>query len=172
MAGLATGGLAVGLYRAGEQLLVVGSPSFPDSCVRCEQPAEGYRKKVNLSWHHPLVYLGILAGALPYAVLAIAMSKRATLHLPVCPGCRRRRGWALALVWASLAVLIGGIVGSAVLDRGEPLLAGFLLFLVMVIIGAVMAPIVAPARIDDYSRVWLKRVAPGYLQGLPTGPME
>ena len=54
-------------------------------------PAEGYTKKFNLSWHHPALYLIVLAGVLIYVIVALIVRKTARVNIPLCPAHRAKR---------------------------------------------------------------------------------
>ncbi|MFO0959177.1 MAG: hypothetical protein U0800_17395 [Isosphaeraceae bacterium] len=158
-------------FRVDRNLLVVRKGAiFPDRCVRCNAPAEGYRLRRNLSWHHPLIYLVLLANLLIYVIVALAVRKTAQFDIPICRVHRAKRRNAILIAWglvlASFPLGIG--LGQVLPDDmvGLAFLAGFGLFLGGAIYGTAAAPPVVPAKIDSYD-AWLKRVCPEFLMGLP-----
>ena len=48
------------LWRDGKLLLIRKGAELPDRCLKCNEPAEGYRLKRTLSWHPPGWYLLVL----------------------------------------------------------------------------------------------------------------
>lgn len=166
------GAVSPGLYRAHDRLLTVGSPEFPDCCVRCNAPAEGYRKRVRLRWHAPLWYVLVLVQPMVYLIVALIVSKSVTLDLPLCERHRARRRLGAIILWVSLLVMICGVVASAGTNNGAYAGIGALIFFILLIVGVVLLPIVQPVKIDDMQRAWLKRVSPEFLEPLPQGPYE
>lgn len=167
-----------GLYQAYDQLIVRKGVEFPDRCVKCNRPAEGYRLRRNLSWHNPLLYLVILAGLLIYVIVALIVRKTARLYLPLCPEHRARRA---RTIWAAWLVVLGSIglmvMGGVLADSnaqeavgGFMLLGGLLGFLGGLIYAAVATPVVKATKIDDYY-VWLQGVAPEFLRELEAVPV-
>lgn len=165
-----------GLWRDGNLLVMRKDALLPDRCLRCDSPAEGYRLKRNLSWHHPAWYLIVLANLLIYVIVALCIRKTAKIEVPLCPIHRAKRrnailtGWLLAL--AGIGLFIAGIALGGT-ERESSLIVlvpvGAVVFLVGLFWGAIGAPPVVPTRIDDYY-VWLKKVGPEFLGHLPVWP--
>lgn len=156
--------------RDGKLLVVRKGATFPDRCVRCNAPAEGYRLRRNLSWHHPLIYLILLANLLIYIIVALVVRKTAKLEVPLCPEHRASRRNVLLMAWGLVlaSVPVGIALGQALPDAQlwVAFVVGFGLFLAGAFYGAIAAPPVVATRIDDYF-VWLKRVCPEWMAGLP-----
>ena len=53
-----------GLWRSGKTLVAAKDAPFPDRCVVCAQTNDLHRVKRRLYWHHPAIFLTLLAGAL------------------------------------------------------------------------------------------------------------
>jgi hypothetical protein len=131
--------------------------------------------KRKLTWHHPAVFLALLANLLVYALLAIILSKKATIYIGLSDRwfAKRRRailiGWGMVL--AAVGMFAAGIASANRRDDMAGLLffGAFVVFLFGAIYGLIAARMVAPARItDDY--VWLKGVHPDFLASLPVWP--
>ena len=161
-----------GPWRHGKLMVVNKLAEFPDICLVSNLPAEGSRLQRKFSWHHPLIALSILIAVPVYLVLAIVLSKRATLHVPMTRQWIIRRRWRIAVAWlvglSSIALFIGAIVLD---DNGVDLgawlfLASIFLFLGAVFFGIIACPLIKPARISDQF-VWLRGVHPDYLAQLP-----
>jgi len=140
---------AGGAWRDGPKLVMHKAGHLHDACVKCGQPPQKWLKR-NLVWYPPIAYIGLLAGILPFAIIALIMQKKATIIVPLCADHLRKRlhgiliGWCVVL--ASFAVMIGG---PMMLNQPILILVG----LIILIIGAYMAQSAAqplkPAKIDD-----------------------
>ena len=64
---------------------------FPDRCVICNCPAEGFRLKRTAYWHPGWVYLLILISIVIYAVVALIVRKSVRLEYGLCPKHKARR---------------------------------------------------------------------------------
>lgn len=163
-----------GLWRKDNLLVMHKSATLPPKCVKSNVPTKRTLKR-SLTWHHPAVFIAVLFNLLIYLVLAMVLSKRATIYIGLSDEwfAKRRRtimiGWGTVL--ASVALFIAGI---ALMDSNDSaggfmMLGAFVLFLGGAIYGLIAARLVTPTRItDDY--VWLKGVHPDYLASLPDWP--
>jgi hypothetical protein len=160
-----------GLWRQGNVLVMHKQAPLPDICLMSNQQATR-RLKRNLQWHHPAIALSILAGVLIYVILALILTKRATIYVPLTEEWYERRkrrmifSWVAGLVFVGMMVL--GLVLAIQLEDGVYallLLFGFIGGLVTLIVGTSLVGLVTPKRItDDY--VWLKGVHPDFLNRL------
>ncbi|HEV2969220.1 MAG TPA: hypothetical protein VGY55_04460 [Pirellulales bacterium] len=146
---------------------------LPDRCVKCNEPAEGYRLKRNLSWHHPAIYLTILAGVLIYVIIALVIRQTARVEIGLCPRHRSRRNRSIAIAWL---LFVGGI-GVLVLgandvgaSRAAVLWTGLVMLLTSPFVGLIASSTVRPKKIDAYF-AWLKGVCPEYLAEFPQSPI-
>ena len=168
------------VFRSGNQLVMHKLAKLPDRCVKSNQPADGRRLRRKLSWHHPLVYLAFLVHFLLFIILALVLSKRATIDVGLSEEWFRKRRRAILIGWLSvllgIAVLAGSIAivvnpncQTPLVGWGIPL--GLVMFLGGAIYGLMASRMVAPARITD-EYVWLKGVHPDYLADLPPWPNQ
>lgn len=160
--GLPLGGVA---WQDGKWLVACQSAVMADSCTKCGQPAGGERMRRKFYWHHPLIYLALLANVLIYVLVALCVRKAVTVELGFCGNCKRRRWLHIAVAW--VLVLAGIAVGFAGLAQ-EALwgFAGVGLFLAGIIWGAVFGPPLRPHRIKD-GYAWLGGAHADYLARLP-----
>lgn len=165
-----------GLWREGNRLVMRKDAELPDRCVRCNEPAHGYRLKRRLSWHHPAFYLFLLFNLIIYVIVALIVRKTAKIEVGLCEAHVRARTRAILVGWlgslGGIGLMIFGAMNSgpgAQNDLGWMILVGLLLLLVSLIFGASKAPPVVPTRIDA-NFVWLKRVSPAFLAALPDVP--
>ncbi len=89
----------------------------PGLCVRCGAPATVERAKT-MSWNPPWVYILLLVGLLPFAIVAVILTKRRRVTLPFCSSHHNHWLSRSLVIWLSL----GGIPGRDVcffLGRGK-----------------------------------------------------
>jgi hypothetical protein len=86
----------------------VGKEQLPGACMRCGQPAVVYKSK-NFAWHPPWVAVLILAGLLPYAIVAIVLTKRMTVYAPFCEA--HKNHWLVRILGALGGLLLVGALG-------------------------------------------------------------
>lgn len=167
-----------GLWREGDVLVMRKEAELPDRCVKCNAPADGYRLKRKLGWHHPAFYLIILVALLLYVIVALCVRKTATVQVPLCEDHRSRRKRTILLGWlfslGGLAAMIAGIALSS--DPGATgglaaalIPTGFLVLIVALVWSIVASQPVVPLKIDQQF-VWLKKVCPAFLDSLPEVP--
>jgi hypothetical protein len=152
-------------WSEGDVLVVRKGATLPPLCVKCNEPAEGNPIKRNLSWHHPALFLLILAGVLVYAIVALVVQKKGTVYVSLCARHRSRRLMigltAGALAFGGLAMLIfAGVIG-----RGWPALAGGAMLLIGLIM-AVANQTLTAKRIDDHF-LWLRGTGRAFLANFP-----
>lgn len=163
-----------GLWREGKLLVMHRDAQLPDRCVKSNQPAHGRRLKRKLAWRHPAVFLLLLLHVVVYVIVAVILTKRATIYVGLSEEWFARRRRTIAVAW-SLVLLGAGlvVVGIALVERngmfGLLIAAGLVLALGAAIWGLVRARLVAPKRITA-DHVWLKGVHPAFLDELPHLP--
>ncbi len=165
-----------GLWRDGKTLVMSHDGVFPDRCVRCNRPADGYRLKRTLHWHNPWLLLLFLANALIYVVVAMIAQKKVTITVGLCRKHRRMRRFFLsvnALVFAAAvaALYCGLAMGSSDLRvlGGQLFVAFFFTTLAALLSGA---QVVYVKKIDDrHARVGgVKKAFLEQLDELPKEP--
>jgi hypothetical protein len=167
--GVPLGG-GVGLWRRRKEVVVALNASFPDRCVKCNQPAEDKRLKRQLFWHHPALYvLIVFPGLLIYAIVAICVRKRATFLVGLCERHRSRRTRAMLIAWAVFVAGLGCFFFAST-TSGETaayaILAGVVAVLAAGITGAVVSRVVHAKKIDT-SHAFVGGASPEFLASLP-----
>lgn len=162
-----------GLWQSGKLLIMRKDAQLPDRCVKSNVPTTR-RLKRSLIWHHPAVYLALLANLLIYVILALCLQKKATIHVGLSDKWFWKRRRAILIGWGSVLLSIGlFIVSVANIDRngafGWLIFASVILFLGGTIYGLVASRMVVATRIDD-AYVWLKGVNREFLAELPYWP--
>jgi uncharacterized membrane protein len=92
---------------------------LPSVCMVCGAEATRHKSKM-FSWHPSWVYLLLLAGLLPFVLVAVIMTQRRRISAPLCDQHRYHWGSRQALVLLSVLGIIGLIVGLAVLTSAQP----------------------------------------------------
>jgi hypothetical protein len=93
---------------------------LPRVCMRCGAPSDEVKSK-NFSWFHPLIYLTLLLGLLPFLIIALVLTKRMTVDAPFCH--EHRGHWTrrtLLVTGTLLAVLALGIGAIAYMANQPP----------------------------------------------------
>jgi hypothetical protein len=98
---------------------------LPEVCACCDEPATSTRTK-QMSWCPPWVGVLIIAGLLPYLIVMLILTKRATVQVPFC---ERHKGH-----WLYRNLLIGGT---------------FVLFALLAVAGFAAAMVFGGPRQDD-----------------------
>jgi hypothetical protein len=93
---------------------------LPRVCAKCGRKAVA-RPSKTFSWHPPWVIVLIFAGLLIYVIVALVLTKRMAVPLPLCE--RHRNYWrnrAIVIYGGLLALVlgVGGVVVASVLDEG------------------------------------------------------
>ena len=167
------------IARDGKKLIVPNATlnqmvTLPSPCVKCGAPADGDPVIKTFSWHHPALYLlillGILLGAIIYALVASSVRKKIFLSVPLCAKHTKRRKLAFTLAWALPLI---GLAAAFILSyfgmdisRGVAMVALFVIAGVA-IWGRATDPI-RPRYIDEY-RATFTGVCEEYLRQFPPG---
>jgi hypothetical protein len=79
---------------------------LPPVCAKCGEPSTTSKRKT-FSWCPPWVSVTILAGLLPYVIVALILTKRMTVNVPLCN--EHRNHWLSRLLW-----MLGGfgVIGA------------------------------------------------------------
>ncbi len=155
-----------GVWRDNKTLVMTKDAVLPDQCVKCNAPANGFKLRQKLQWHHPALYFVLLAAWLIYVVLASALSKRATVFLGLCPQHVQRRRHLLIIGWIVLA--LGPAIAFGAFSNDYPGIGmfGLLLFLVAIFWLIFSNRVLTVKKIDD-RLVYLNGVNEHYLAQFP-----
>ena len=108
-------------HRDGDLLVVPHGAELPLFCVRCGEPTTVSVRKV-CSWHPPWLYLVLLFGVLPYAIVLAFARRKCSLVVPLCEShllsYRRRR-------WVGIWIMLAGIPLAVVAGVVSPENAGW-----------------------------------------------
>ncbi len=161
--------------RQGKKLIVPaplpGQPAvLPPLCVKCGAPADGKPVDKTFYWHHPALYLAILAGVLIYAILAIVLRKSIKVRVPLCARHAKRRSTAVTLSWVLPLVGIADIfvLSRLNVDGGVIALICAAFLLTGLVIWAVVANPIRPVFIDA-TRGEFTGMCATFLEQFPAG---
>jgi hypothetical protein len=102
---------------------------LPHVCMQCGAPATTIKVK-QFTWHPPWIGLLVLAGLLPYVIVALVLTEKRCVAVPFCAVHRNHWAWRYAVALSGLVVLVLMFFGIVYLssDRafGGPDLGGWL----------------------------------------------
>jgi len=163
------------IVRDGNRLLVPNPPRnqvvpLPPPCIKCGAPANGKPVNKTFYWHHPALYLLVLAGVLVYLLVAVIVRKSMRMSVPLCARHAQRRSTAVTLAWV---IPLVGVADAFILPRfgidgGVVALITLLLVVTGVVIWAIVDYPIRPKSIDQYRGVFTG-CAEAYLQQFPPG---
>jgi hypothetical protein len=166
-----------GLFRDGNLLVVYRKASFPDRCIKCNEPTTQRLRRV-LNWHLPVLYLLMIVPVF-YVTVALFVGKKAELYIPLSDRfIARRRSNSLFAAFLLLVGVVAFGCGIAMISSSEPrtfVLAGCLmlvgpsLWLVASLWGIYGCRVISATYIDDrFAKV--AGVCPQFLENLPEWP--
>lgn len=129
--------------------------AWPDRCIKCNAPAEGFRLKRKLYWHAPWIYLTILVGPLIYVIIALVTRKGATIHMGLCPTHRKRRRNGILLGWLGTLAMVGTCNVGTMQSSGAIIGLSILGLLVSLVASTILTQTVKVKKIDD-RYAWVK----------------
>lgn len=161
-----------GVWRDGKLLVMDKTAELPDRCVKTNGSADHWLRR-KLYWHHPAVFLVVLAGLLFYLILALVLRKSADIHIGLSQAALQRRRTAIIVGWligfGTIAMIYVGIANYSMTSPEFSMLiiiGSILTGLIGIIVCNQIASCVTAAKIDiEY--VWLRGVHPDYLDQLP-----
>jgi hypothetical protein len=161
------------IARDGQRLIIAaplpGQPvPLPPPCVKCGAPANGKPVDKRFYWHHPALYLLILAGVLIYAIVATIVRKSMRLQVPLCAQHAQRRSLAVTLSWVIPLVGIADafILPNLGVDGGVVALITGVFIVTGLVIWAIVGYPLKPKSIDE-SRGVFTGFCEAYLQQFP-----
>lgn len=154
------------LWRTGNRLVTCSETPFPDRCVKCNAPANGYRLKRVLYWQHPAYLLLFFCSLLVLLIVILIVRKKAILHVGLCEKHRARRKLGLIIGWTSVVLGLTLLIGGLGLSSGTAALIGGAILLVGGITGGILASVITPTKITK-ENVWITGVHRDFLAQLP-----
>jgi hypothetical protein len=160
------------LWRMKKQLVACAGTPFPDRCVKCNAPADGFRLKRIIYWQPEMHSFGHNPLALILLVIRIGLAqKKVKLHIGLCPKHRAQRWQAISIGWfGALSGFILMFLGIMAFDSGWIFFVGFVNFVCCAVYGGVKGPMVSAAQITKVY-VWISGVHIDFLDSLPEWPV-
>lgn len=153
------------IWRRKSILIMNKQALLPGRCVKCNAPTHRTLKR-KLRWHHPAIYIFIFAGLFFYFILALALSKRATINVGLCETHDAARKRDILITWLLVLASFASIYLAVNIDEMSLLFVGVMLLFGGAIYGVVKTRVVAPKKIDDHY-VWLTGLNANYLEPFP-----
>jgi hypothetical protein len=160
-----------GIFRHGRKVVASLTAPMPPVCIKTGQPTDKYLAR-ELRWHHPLIYLGLLLGILPYLIGALLTQKKHRIRVYMTPQLMKRRRIGITLACVGAFGGIAAVIAGAVNANDNETLAGILFligvlgFLVGLILALIYSNPISAARIDD-EHIWIKGAGKPFLATLP-----
>ena len=154
------------MWREGKVLVMRKGGDFPDRCIKCNAASVAPKRRYRLGWHSPWWYLLILLAILLYAIVAMIVRKKATIHVGLCERHQKRVVLGRIVGWGGFAVELALVLLSVSTGNPNYALAALGLALPWLIAAMVINRLVLPVRIDD-RYVRLKGCGPDFLRSLP-----
>ena len=101
-----------------------------------------------------------------YLILALVISKKATINVGLCETHAASRKRNILITWILVLLSFASFYLAVATDEMSLLFVGLALFFGSVIFGIVKARVVAPQKIDDHY-VWLTGANENYLDLFP-----
>ena len=167
-----------GLWRDKRDLVMHKDAKLPNVCVKTGVQTTRAGIVRRMSWYSPWVALAILVNLILFIILALVLSKKATVEIPLSDDARATRRSNLMICWAfglaSLAAMIGCILVLLNSLNPHPFFVGgffvaLILMIVTVMIGQRFSRILRPTRITK-THIWLRGVHGNILDHLPPMP--
>lgn len=165
------------LFRHGNLLVVYQKATFPDRCIKCNEPTTQRLRRV-LHWHLPILYLLMIAPIL-YVIVALFVGKKAEFYIPLSERfiARRRSNTLIAVFLLVVGSLAFGF-GIWMINSPEPytfvvagclMLLGPALWMVASLWGIYGCRVISARYIDDHFAK-IAGVCPQFLENLPEWP--
>lgn len=164
-----------GVWRHEGLLIVQQGAELPGRCVACNRPTANRWHKT-FYWAPPVLRVLILLNLIVYAIVMLAVRKKAEMAVPLCEEHDEKRratvrnSWLLVLGGSVLIVASFLALGA---DSGGAFGLLFCIGLITLIAAAVVssnASPLQPKKIDGYYS-FMKKAGQDFLYSLPSPPM-
>lgn len=141
------------LWRNDKALVMSKGADLPPRCAKCNQTATPPPIKRTLYWHASWVYVLILINIIVYAIVAMAVRKKAPIAVYLCGEHRKQRWLYIGLSWLMILMAVGLFIVALNVANGA-------------ILGSWKGTLVRAKKMDDRF-VWVKGFGPEFLSTLP-----
>jgi len=162
-----------GAWASGNLMIASHGAVLPPYCVKCGRPADPDSFSKKFSWHPQWIYIFVLLALLLYVIIALAMSKRMTLQIPLCTRhLEKYRALRLAAALLLLGCIPEMIIAGTYLPEaymGFGIGAGILALLAGLVCLIMFGAVLRPTFIDQ-NYGYFANASPAFLQFLPPTP--
>jgi hypothetical protein len=139
-----------GIWRDGKILIASRDAVFPLRCVKCNGVAEPRRESYRMRWHHSAWYLLLFVIPLVlYALVALKVTRWATVHVGLCRRHHRLRAASRVVGWGGLAAIV--VVLAVGIGFGSATAIGWSLLALLpwALVSMALSPQLIAVRIDE-----------------------
>jgi hypothetical protein len=158
--------VAGGLWQQGNALVAITPARLPACCVKCGGPPAGRPFRRILYWHHPALYLTILAGVIIYAIVAMCVRQKGTVEYSLCAAHRGKRRNGMLAGWGLAALAVGMFVAAVLTRTWQLAPLGVVVLIAGCVVGIVTSRVLTPQKMDR-GYMWLKGAGREFLATLP-----
>jgi hypothetical protein len=161
------------IFQRGDLLIFHKLARLPDFCLKSNVPTT-QRLQRRLTWHHPLLYL-LLISPLIYILVALLVSKAASIQIPLDERFKKKRIRNMLVAWGIVFASIGCLVMAGTIETQSKgiALCFVILFPVLLLIGALVGlygcRVVYAKKIDRHF-VFLKGTCAEFRKRFPEWP--
>jgi hypothetical protein len=139
---------------------------LPKVCLVCGRDGELVKKKT-FAWQPPWVWVTLLLGVLPFAIIVLILTKRATMQAPLCKEHRFHWDGRILGIFFGFCLVAGAVVAAVNFTQYPWLwvIAAAVTLGWVVLAIALGMTMVRPALITD-REITLKSVAPGFVDAM------
>ena len=173
--GLSSGAAVGDFFRDGKFLVFRDRAELPLRCLVNGEAVttDAWRKRKQISWNPPWIFIGILGGLLPLLLLMVIAQKRAHIVYSLGQEARSRIRNRQLLGGGFLLVAFGLILaaGISLMDTGANSGTMVLASLLPLLLGVVILITASPFKASGHRKGWfrMKGVSQDLLDGLPQG---
>jgi len=165
-------GNAPATYRDGKTLVVPAGGCLPGNCVKCGASQSVQRLTKTFRWHSPWVYVLIFLGVIVYFIVALVVTKKVRLDIPLC---RAHRSWRVRMNFVGASLLVGSVPVSIILsafnvDGAVTALIGVGMALSGLVVLGIVGGSFKPVYIDE-TRAVFTGACEKFLSILPNSPV-
>ncbi len=172
--GFSPGSVVGDFFRDGKFLVFRDRAELPMRCLINGETltADAWRKRKQISWNPPWIFIGILGGLLPILILMLIAQKKA--HIVYSLGEKARsRIRNRQLMGSGLLVVFGLSFAAGISQTGSESTGGALILasIVALILGLIILISASPFKASSHRKGWfkMKGVSQDLLNELPEG---
>jgi hypothetical protein len=146
-------------FRNGKFLVFRDSAKLPMRCLINGEAvtADAWRKRKQIAWNPPWIFIGLLGGVLPLLLLMLITQKKAYIEYSLGQQARSRIR-NRRLIGSGLIVAFGLILAAGITHMGSESIAGVLVFasIIALILGLIFLTTASPFKAMGHRKGWFK----------------